>query len=557
MVHKGSSLGVGLQKEGIALRTALVFLCTALLTVIQSSAVLAQASPEATVYIDRAVLAYEAKRFNEALKELEEALRLNPESVQALYYRGLVFVALNRPADARAALEKARTLRAEDVDVAFQLGVLYFNQKEYEKAEPLLQQVHRAEPSRPNLGYYLGFMEYRKKNYRTAIEFFRESVPSDETFAQLTRFYTALATSALGFFQQARADIEEALRLQPVSPLVTPSRRFREALERKAKEERFFRGELRLSVFFDSNVAVVPNSSSDPVAQALREERSKSEGELVDLNLSYTWLRTLDWEGTISHRFFQTYNNRLTNFNIQSHTPTIGIVNRGSVPSPLGDLPYFAGLQYTYDFLTLGNARFTQRWIMSPYFTLQENARNLTNLQFRFQVKDFFNDGDVIRSEVRDAVNYLIGPTHFLFFEQGRLLVKLGYQYDYEASEGKNFTYWGNRVLAGVQYTLPWWDVQLSYDLDFHWRFHKHRHSLLPTGSAFTKKRRDREGVHLVSIAKDFSTDFSRFLPFVSCPPGRCPFTISVGYLFDRNRSNLASFDYRRYVLTTSLTWRF
>ena len=370
----------GLSKQALALRTAVFLILTALIIFIQPSYVLAQASPEATVYTDRAVLAYDAKRYNEALKEIKEALRLNPKSVDALYYHGLVLAALKRPSEALASLETALKIRPGDVDATFQLGVLYCNQKDYEKAGPLLQQVYRASPKRPNIGYYLGFMEYRNKNYRAAIKFFRATVPSDKNFAQLTRFYTGLAVGALGFAKQARAEIEEALRLQPISPLAKPAQRFGEVLERRAKEERLFRGELKLGVYYDTNVPVIPNVSSDITGSAIRagQQRRKSEGELFSLDLSYTWLKTPDWEGTVSHRFFQAYNNHLPKFNAQSHTPTISLVNRGSVLTPWRDLPYFAGLQTTYEFITLANAKFVQRWIINPYFTLVEKPFTIT-----------------------------------------------------------------------------------------------------------------------------------------------------------------------------------
>jgi len=532
-----------MQKGKKHLWTALLLLVTTLLLKIgYPSSASAQVPTEARVYVDRAVIAYEEKQFDEALKELQEALRIDPGSIDAYYYLGLVYVALNRISDAQAMLEKARQLRPTDVDVAFQLGVLYFNLEQYEKAEPILRQAHRAEPNRPNLGYYIGFIEYRKKNYREAIELLRASVPSDENFAQLARFYAGLAMSALGFPGEARAEIEEALRLQPVSPLTVPAQRFGEVLERAAERERFFRGELRLGVYYDTNVPVVPNSSSDVLAQALREQQKKrkSEGELASLNLSYTWFRTLDWEAIVSYRFLQTYNNHLTEFNAQSHTPTVGMSYRGAIL----DMAYHTGLQYTYDFITLGNKRFTQRWIFNPYLTLAENPWNLTTLQFRYQVKDFFNDRKVVRREVRDAKNYMTGPVHFLLFEQSRHYLKWGYQYDAELAEGENWRYWGNRLLTGGQYTLPWGNVRLRYDLDFHWRFHKRKHSLIPVTATSTKRRRDREPVHLVSVAKDFIFKSQNF-------------TVSLDYLFDDNTSNLKPFDYNRHVVTTSLTWRF
>ncbi len=525
----------------------------------------AQDTPhEVGIFVDRAVLAYEEKQYDGALKELQEALRLDPNNVDALYYQGLVFIGLERNAEAQAALEKARELRPDDPDVAFQLGVHYFNQQQFDRAEPPLRQVYRGEPRRQNIGYYLGLIEYRKKKYREAVELFRATVPSDENFAQLSRFYSGLAMANLGFAREARNEIEEATRLQPASPLTSPAQRFGEVLQTAADRERFFYGELKFGVFYDTNVPVVPNASSDLVAQTIRgtEGRRKSEGEMATLNLSYTWLRTLDWEGTIAYRFFQTYNNHLTEFNNQSHTPTFGLTYRSSML----DMPYFAGLQATYDFITLGNKRYTERWIVNPYFSLQENSGNLTNLQFRFQAKNFFDDRAVTqvppvgKSEIRDALNYMVGLLHFFLFEQGRHNIKLGYQLDTDQARGDNWDYWGHRLLVGGLYTLPWQDIRLRYDLDYQWRFHTHKNSLIPV-PGFLKRRRDNEPVQLVSIAKDFVVDSSKSFSFSSCDaakdPVKCSFTVSLDYLFDRNQSNLKPYDYNRHVVTTSLAWRF
>jgi tetratricopeptide (TPR) repeat protein len=525
---------------------------------------------EAAIFVDRAVLAYSEKRYDAALKELQEALRLHPQSVDALYYQGLVYSALDRPGDARASLEKARAIQPADADVAFQLGVLHFAQKEYEQAEPLLRQAYQADPRRPNIGYYLGFIEYRKKNYRDALTLLRANVPSDDNFAQLARFYTGLAVAALGFAGEARAEIDQALRLQPVSPLVVPLQRFGEILQKAEKEEKFFRGELRLGVYYDTNVPVVPGPNAEQTVKTIRDDqrRRKSEGELANVNLGYTWLKTPDWTGDVSYRFLQTYNNRLTEFNAQSHTPSFTVGNRGSMPSAFGDLPYDAGLQLAYDFISLGNAAFSQRGIVSPYVTLESNRGKITiadqsfdfafftTLQYRFQLKDFDNDKEVVRREVRDAKNYMVGPVHLFLLDEGRHYLRLGYQYDAEFAEGENWSYRGHRLLAGFQFTIPEIDVRFRYDLDYHWRFHRNKHSLQPTTALNTIRRRDREPVHQIGIAKDFVPDFLKSSFFCGAN-GSCSLGVALEYLYDRTNSNLAVFQYNRHVVTTSVAWRF
>jgi tetratricopeptide (TPR) repeat protein len=502
----------------------------------------AQAPSDAAIFVDRAVLAYDDQQYEQALQELQQALTLDPVHGEALLYQGLVYVALGRRSEAMAVWEHARQLYPTDVDIAFQLGALYFADEHYDRAAPLLRQVYASEPGRPNLGYYLGFIEYRRQNYRRAIDFLRANVPSDENFAQLTRLYAGLAMGALGFPQQARAEVEAALELQPVSPLVLPARRFGEELARAASRERRLRGELRLGVFYDSNVAVVPTASSDLVAQVLRQDQGSpdSAGELGTLTLSYAWLKTLDWEGFVSYRFLQTYNNQLPDFNVQNHTPTVGLTSQGR----LWEMPYISGLQLTYDYIALGEDSFVQRGILNPYFSLIENDSNLTTLEARLQVKDFFHDEDLIGDEVRDAFNYFVGVVHFFLFEEGRHYIKTGYQFDYDATEGKNWRYGGHHFVFGTQYTLPWWDIRLRYDLDLHLRFYAHHNRLIPVEAPGTIRRRDREALHLFTVAKDFTVKARHF-------------TAALEYLLDDNHSNLGPYDYSRHVVTSSVTWRF
>jgi Tfp pilus assembly protein PilF len=65
----------------------------------------AQAPSDAAIFVDRAILDLDEHQYDQALQELREALRLDPNSVATLFYQGLVYAAMNRPADAAAAWE--------------------------------------------------------------------------------------------------------------------------------------------------------------------------------------------------------------------------------------------------------------------------------------------------------------------------------------------------------------------------------------------------------------------------------------------------------------------
>src|SRR5207248_2853738 len=81
------------------------------------------------------------------------------------------------------------------------------------------------------LGYYVGFIRYRKKDYRGALEAFRRGRTTDPQLQQLTKFYTGLSLAVLGLPAQASAEVEQALKLAPGSPLTGPAERLGDSFE--------------------------------------------------------------------------------------------------------------------------------------------------------------------------------------------------------------------------------------------------------------------------------------------------------------------------------------
>ncbi|HSB70644.1 MAG TPA: tetratricopeptide repeat protein [Candidatus Methylomirabilis sp.] len=503
------------------------------------SPIWAQLPSESDVFVDRGIVAYDAKDYTTALQSFQEALRLNPDNVNALYYTGLTYMALERFAEAQAVLEQAGKLAPQDVDVAFQLALSYFAQEQFDQAEPLLRQVYAAQPTHKNLGYYLGIIEYRKQNYREALRFFQTAVPSDENFAQLNRFYAGLSLSAMGLASQARTEIDEALRLQPASPLTGPAERFREVLGPAAEAERHFRVDAKVGFFYDDNVPVIPLQSGDAAAEAARKVEHRSTGELGYVRFEYTPLRTPDWEANIAYSLLQTVNNSVSDFNIQNHT---GMANL-AYKSRIREMPAVWNLTYQYDYISLDDRNFVSRHTIAPAMTLVWDAVNLSQALLRYQNKDFMHEKTLVDpSDDRDASNYMAGLAHTFRFAADRHFIRMGYQFDWEGAQGSNWTYLGHRAILGGQYTLPWWDIRVRYDLDIHFRDYRNKHTFLPTGITEPAIHRvDRDLNSLLSISKDF--------------PGNI--TVSLEYLLNRNFSNLAVFDYIRNVVSANVSWRY
>ncbi|HEY7518403.1 MAG TPA: tetratricopeptide repeat protein [Methylomirabilota bacterium] len=502
---------------------------------------------EADVYVAQAILDFDDRRYDEALKNLQEALRREPDHVEALYYAGVVNMALRRPGEAVPYLLQAQKRNPGDPSIAFQLGLAYFAQQRYEEAEPLLEQVFRTDPTIDALGYYVGFMRYRKKDYRGALAAFRAGRTTDPQLQQLTRFYTGLALAALGLPAQASAEVEQALRLAPGSALTGPAERLRDTIRAAAEQGRRLSAEVRFGLLYDDNVIVRPSPSSrEPLVPILRDKRYDSVGELFGAQINYIWWQTETWESSVGYSFFGIYNNELPSFNITDHMLNGALAYKTSVAG----MPLQAGLQYSWDMLYLDDDEFLRRNTATLTALLVESDRHLTQAFFRYQNKEFYETNPLPEpDEFRDADNFMGGVLHLLRFAQDAHLIKGGYQYDVEDAQGRNYSYHGHRFLLGGQYTLPWHGIRLYYDFDVHLRQYDHRNSLLPTYAPGRKRRADDE----------YNNTLRAELPFAGPTlwGHSTRMTLSASYQNTVAKSNIEVFEYTRNVYSLSLSWAY
>ncbi len=536
-----SRSGVWGRRARRALGLGLLILCATMPCLSSPSIAWAQQG-EASVFVTRGILAYDEKRYEDALTNLREALRLDPNNIEAFYFTGLTNIALKRYDRAVEALEQAQRRDPRDQSTRFQLGALYFGLERYDRAKPLLEEVFAANPRLDSLGYYVGFMRYRQRDYQGALRAFRAGTSTDPNIQQLTRFYSGLALGVLGLPEQATAELDEALKIQPASPLTGPAERLRGAVVAARESERRFRAEVRFGFFYDDNVPVSPDQGTDPIVGVLRQREQTSTGELAAVRLDYSFFRRGGFDATATFSFFTTYNNDLPDFNIVDYLGGLGTTYRGTIAG----MPYQAGLQYTYDYLTLGGDEFVQRHTVVPSFVLLPNSWSLDAIQFRYQDKQFSGDTNIPREEKRDGINYMIGLTHVFRFSSDKHLLKIGYQWDFDDTEGpnrrgRNYSYYGNRVLAGGQYTLPWFGIRLTDDFDVHLRQYKHRNSILPSQTPGSVRRRDTEYTNVFSV--------------VTPLPYNLSFTVSYQATFAK--SNLDVFEYRRNVVSGVLGWTY
>ncbi|HEY2994129.1 MAG TPA: tetratricopeptide repeat protein [Methylomirabilota bacterium] len=502
---------------------------------------------DADVYVAEATLKIEDRQWDEALALLRQALTREPEHVEALYYTGVAYMGKKDPNQAIRFLEQARQKSPDDTSILYQLGLAHFALEQYDRAQPLFERAFGQDDTVDSLGYYVGYLRYRKEQYQEALKAFRGGRTSDPTIADLTKLYAGLSLQQLGLSSQAEAEIAQIGKLQPASPLTGPAERLKSSLSAARDTARRFRAEVKLGAFYDDNAGAEPDFAHDVAVVLARENNRRTFGELFSLGLEYDWLRSGPWTSTFGMSVFGTHNNTLASFDIDDYTGIFRVSRRGT----LFDVPMQTGFNFTYDYLTLGYEELVQRYSMSGYLALVESARHLTNVQARIEIKRYREKESeppvVIPSELnQDATNWLVGFTHFIRFDRDRHFIKGGYQLDIEQAQGTDYSYVGHRFILGAQYTLPWRDIRLTYDIDLHYRDYLHTNRFLPPGAPGSKERNDKE---LTNTAR-------AEVPLPWFFKGQS-FFVTGEYTNKSVDSNIDSFRYHRNYAAVYFTWQY
>ncbi len=538
------------------------------LLMLGSFATVEASKPDAEVFLAQGTLAYEQQQYDKALPLLMQAKEEDPTNARVYYYLGLTHLAQQSPNEAIPYLEKGLELRPSDFYLRYQLGVAYFAAGEYEKADPLLTEVYQERPELDSLGFYVGYCRYREKDYDAAMEAFEQCQTDDFDIRQLARFYRGMTLGVLGLSEQAVEELEGVQSDRAVTPFAAAATRMREKLAaaKTVSEKKRLSFQMSIGGFYDDNVAInpdevgfIPNQGVIPgtvnqntTIGNLRARKTTSPGFLASLFGEYAFFRQGPWEARATGSFFQTLNtnNGLSRLNIREFVAGLGGFYRGEV----AQRPFQVGLQYRFAYLFLDDAAFLMRHrptltgaIVGPSFTLPGigEVGNLTTGIYRFEYKTFFreigDDDPRFGSQLRDGHNNMFGFLHAFRLLQDKMLLRLGYQFDVEDTDGRTFRYVGNRFLTGGQVTLPWADIRLSYDYDIHWRNYTKTQSLFTDRDGSLVERNDRQHTHVVQIVTPLPHNFS----------------VTAQYQGIRNYSKIPIFDYTKNVFSLIVTWTY
>jgi tetratricopeptide (TPR) repeat protein len=514
---------------------------------------LGQATEQAELEYAKGIVEYGKGNYLEALEHFRTVVDLTPDDANARFYLGLTQIRLGEFSAAIPHLEKALQLDPSLQYVHYHLGLAYFQEQRYLQALSELQRAAQFDPQNAAVQFYLGYTLYQLKRYREALSPFERTIELDPAVALSAQYFRGLTLFTLESDTQARAAFEAARAADPTSTIGQNSERYLAALKARERDHRLWQVEGSASLQYDSNVIL---QGDLPTTLAISHQ---ADGVTVYNVIGRVFAtRTSLWQAGAEYDFFQNLHFTLHDFDIRSHT--LGLFGRAKLD------PVILRLGVNYDFVALDNDRFSEAYTLQPSATLQETQDLFTRVSVQYRHEHYFNDppppsdptapppDPAVRG--RDGWNVRTGFDQFWLFNNRRSYARLSYHYDTQRNEGSDWDYNGHEVNLWVQTPL-----RAGITLDVQGSYYRFNYRNVNSFSCCYDARGGLGILDLTpaspSLDTQLRTDNRYTAGFALSRDVGSYLTLSAGYVYTRNQSNIPFFDYRRNLVTLAVSGRF
>lgn len=277
-----------------------------------------------------------------------------------------------------------------------------------------------------------------------------------------------------------------------------------------------------LGVQYDSNVVL--NGEDNPLPQGI--SRKSDWRAVASLKGRYDLLKTEKAEGSVGYSLYQSLHTKLSDFNTSQHVLDLK-ASRAISPSVR-----LTGM-YSFEYTFVDGDGYVYVHTLSPAFVISEGKGFSTSVEYRYSNNHYRNSDLFPDNADRTGSNNLIGLTQTIPLHPS-VLGKVGFSHDLDSTRKDFWDYRGDKGFGALQFSLRrniYLDVYGEY-------YHKDYKGLQPATGG---KRKDKVYTASISATKRFSERYS----------------VTLGELYIRNKSNTAVFDYKRAITSLFLNVRF
>ena len=510
--------------RGVRMRLALGAL--ALLAVVAPAA----ANTRSQQLYAKALVPFQAQRWEDARALLTEALSADPNDAVASYYRGLASARLGATADAIRDLERALAVRPDLTPAVLDLGILYFDSGQYPAAGQWLERAYQRAETRFPAAFYLGMTHLRLGDPERAAPYFEEA-GKDPALRAAAQYYQGVALLRAGETARGRTLLQQA-ELGPAEAQTTQlARQFLAdgaAPAAVAAADKPWAVHANAGFGYDSNVALIPDGSA---AQVGLDTEGEEDGFFrVGAGARFRLYDGAPGSAHLGYDLYQSVHFSSSRFDLQSHRLNL------TLATPIHRQLFQFGLAGEYEFYLLDYQSFYQTGRGTPFVNLFTGDVAATQVFYTFGGQDFFRGPF---NPFRDAYINRAGVRQYFLLGAVDRFLSVGYtwdDFDPLSRDGTDFAYMDNMFDVQVDFgVLDLFHGQVGYLFDLQ----DYEHPNSRTG--FTKRRHDRQSQFVVHLSRAFTDVISA----------------DLAYLGVLNDSNIDVFEYNRNLIQANVWLQF
>jgi len=247
------------------LQVSLLWLATFLLAA-SSYAQGALSSETYDLNFSKGLAEFESRRYDSAEKFFRKALEAKPGDPQATFYLGQTLTRAQKYGEAEAVFRKLLQMQPGSGRAYLGLGIVLYNQERYREALDTLALAEKASPNEALVYYYQGLSHFKLAEYQQMPPRFLRAMTLGPDLSSSAHYYSGLAYYQQGILDEARAEFEEARKLEPESEFGKSAAAYLEQIKTGVPIQQRKRWDLIFSVSsqWDDNVVLLPSGFSPP-----------------------------------------------------------------------------------------------------------------------------------------------------------------------------------------------------------------------------------------------------------------------------------------------------
>ncbi len=491
--------------------------------------------------ISKGIIEFGRGHYTQAADHFEQARQAVPNDPEAIEHLGQTLLRLKKYQEAETLFHDLTMKQPARPQAWLGLAISQSHLGKYREALDALDQAQKLDPQNPLVYFYQGVVSHELKSFDQSSALFSRAMALSPDLTPTARYYTGMSYYERGMIDQGQKEIEAAIASgEPESELARIAREILQQRIAVPKGPKPWDLNLSVSGQYDTNVVLLP-IGTQPLGGTSSISQKDDFRTTFYARGEYRPIQTAGWTAGVTYGFYQSLHQTLTTFDVQDHAPSAFVQHQ------LGRVT--ARLQYAFDYVRVGQDPFLFSNAVQPIITIAETNSLFTQLQFRYQNKDF-QDDRFAGNSFRDGKNWLAGVTQYAYFANGTGHVRLGYTFDTDRTGGGNpsvatpgvqtnadWDYKAHRLSVGL--SVPdFWTLKSSFAFDYYNMDYDNPNSFSAGG---TTKRRDNIMFFTATLARPL-TDW---------------LSIAAEYNYTRDESNLPVFNYARNIFSLTLSSRF